>query len=229
MQNHKKDNSSNHSPREAPIYLFSKTSHPDVDYIPILAIEFLQPAIDFTKYDAIVLTSKQAVTALDKIGKAWTEVPVLTIADLTADMALKSGATVMSKGDGYGDSLTDIIINGHRDKRWLYPRPEVVAYDFGQRVRNAGVDLDDVVVYKTSCNTDAGHKRIEDDAVLIFTSPFTIDCFLHFYQFKPTHKIVAIGKTTRLALPDNVEAVMPEKPSVASSVALAQQLAGVRE
>ncbi len=209
-----------------PIYLFSKTNHPDVNSVPVLATEFFQPEIDFSRYDAIVLTSKQAVTALDKISNAWTEIPALTIADLTAAMAQKSGATVMEKGNGYGDSLADIIINGYPDKKWLYPRPEVVASDFVEKVRRAGVILEDAIVYKTSCNAEAGNIDLEDNAVLIFTSPFTIDCFLQFYEFRTTHKVVAIGKTTNAALPESVKAVMPETPSVDNCVTLARQLAG---
>ena len=115
------------------IYLFSKTSHPDVRHIPILSTEFFQPYIDFGKYDAIVLTSKQAVPALCRIDVSWKTVPLLTIAEKTADEARKAGASVMLSGDGYGDSLAEIIINGFADKRWLYPRPEVVASDFGQK------------------------------------------------------------------------------------------------
>ena len=213
------------STQKRPIYLFSKTSHPDVTFVPILATEFFRPEVDFTRYDAIVLTSKQAVTALDNIGPGWTEVPVLTIADKTGEMALASGATLMSRGGGYGDTLAEIIINGYPDKKWLYPRPETVASDFGEKVRNAGVFIEDAVVYKTTCNPEAGTLEIEDDAVLIFTSPFTIDCFLHYYAFKPTHEVVAIGKTTRSALPEGVESCMPERPSVETSVRLAQSLA----
>lgn len=209
----------------SPIYLFSKTPHSDVDFVPVLSTEFFQPAIDFAKYDAIVLTSKQAVTALEKIDRTWTTLPVLTVADLTAKMAEDAGATVISRGNGYGDTLADIIINAHMKKRWLYPRPEVVASDFGQKVRDAGVDLDDVVVYKTSCNADASHKSIEDDAVLIFTSPFTIACFLDFYSFKSTHMVIAIGKTTQTALPKGLQVYLPEKTSVESCVRLAQKLA----
>lgn len=213
-------------PTPSPIYLFSKTSHPDVNHIPILATHFFQPTIDFSKYDAIVLTSKQAVTALEKIGSAWRALPVLTIADLTAKMAEEAGATVIRRGDGYGDSLAEIIIHGHHQLRWLYPRPEIVASDFSELVRDAGVKLDDVVVYKTSCDAQAASVELEDDAVLIFTSPFTIACFLESHAFKPTQKIVAIGKTTKSALPDSLVVYMPEKTSVESCVRLAKQLAG---
>ena len=208
-----------------PIYLFSKTPHDEVTFFPVLLTEFIQPKIDFDRYDAIVLTSKQAVVALDKIGPEWTKVPVLTIADITGEMAKASGATVMSRGGGYGETLAEIIINGHSEKRWLYPRPEKVASDFGEKVRNAGVFIEDAIVYKTSCNPETASQVIEDDAVLIFTSPLAIECFTAFHAFKPTHKVVAIGKTTRAALPEGIEAVMPEKPSVDNSVNLAKKLA----
>jgi len=207
------------------IYLFSKTAHPDVHYIPILSTEFFQPDIDFSQYDAIVLTSKQAVPALNKISSGWKEVPLLTIAEKTAEEARKAGATVMLSGDGYGDSLAEIIINGFSDKKWLYPRPEIVASDFGQKVRDAGVQMDEAVVYKTTCNQDTAGLVIEDDAMLIFTSPFTIECFLKYYQFKPTQKVVAIGRTTAAALPKDIKYHMPEKPTVENSVLLAQHIA----
>ncbi len=213
------------TPNPKTIYLFSKTAHPDVQYIPILSTEFFQPDIDFTQYDAIVLTSKQAVPALNKISSGWKEVPLLTIAEKTAEEARRDGATVMLSGDGYGDSLAEIIVNGFFDKKWLYPRPEIVASDFGQKVRDAGVQMDEAIVYKTSCNEETSTLSIEDDAVLIFTSPFTIECFLKYYQFKPTYRVVAIGKTTAAALPEGVTYTMPEKPNVETSVALAQHIA----
>ncbi|OQX57209.1 MAG: hypothetical protein B5M52_07880 [Helicobacteraceae bacterium 4484_230] len=209
-----------------PIYLFSKTSHPDVRHIPILSTEFFQPYIDFSKYDAIVLTSKQAVPALCRIDVSWKTLPLLTIAEKTAEEARKAGASVMLSGDGYGDSLAEIIINGFADKRWLYPRPEVVASNFGQKVRDAGVSMDEAVVYRTSCNKETAGLILEDNAVLIFTSPFTIQCFLKYYEFKPTQKVVAIGKTTASALPMDVKYRMPEKPNVDASVELAKMIAG---
>jgi len=60
--------------------------------------------------------------------------------------------------------------------------------------------------------------------VLIFTSPFTIACFLESYAFKPTHTVIAIGKTTRASLPDGLQVYMPEKTSVESCVDLALEL-----
>ncbi len=206
------------------IYLFSKTSHPDVTHIPILNTTFLQPKINFSDYDGIVLTSKQAVTALDKISLEWKKVPALSIASKTEEMVRKAGGVLLECGNGYGDSLDDIIIKKYAGFRWLYPRPLVVASNFKERVKAGGVHIDDVVVYETSCNASCYDGTLEDEAVLIFTSPFTIECFLKFYTFKKSYKVVAIGKTTAKALPKEVGFHMPDTPNVDACVALAKRL-----
>lgn len=210
--------------RKNPIFLFSKTSHPDVAHIPVLETHFFQPDIDFSRYDAIVLTSKQAVTALEKISPKWKELPALTVSGKTADMVTEANGRLLETGDGYGDSLSEIIINRYGSYRWLYPRPKVVASDFKERVATAGVQIEDIVVYETSCNRACRELRLPDDAVLIFTSPMTIACFLEFFIFDSSHKVVVIGKTTAKALPDHVKYRMPEEPTVEASVQLAQTL-----
>jgi uroporphyrinogen-III synthase len=206
------------------IFLFSKTSHPDVTHIPILETRFLQPEIDFSRYDAIVLTSKQAVTALEKVSPEWKAVPALCVASKTAEMVREAGGRLLEAGDGYGDSLADIIINKYASYRWLYPRPRVVASDFKERVVNAGVKMDDVIVYETSCNRACQSITLPADATLIFTSPFTIACFLKLFELKASYKVVVIGKTTAQALPNNIKYYMPDETTVDASVLLAQKL-----
>ncbi len=206
------------------IYLFSKTKNSEVTHVPILLTEFLTPQINYDHYDAIVLTSKQAVIALENISHEWVKLPVLTIANFTANQARDAGATVLEHGSGYGDSLAEIIINGYPDKRWLYPRPVVVASDFAQKVKDAGVAMEGVIVYETTCNSDIASLELEEDAVLIFTSPLTIECFLKQHQFKATQKVIAIGKTTASALPQGVDFLMPQETSVQGCVNLAKSL-----
>jgi len=207
-----------------PIFLFSKTSHPDVTHIPVLHTRFLQPDIDFSRYDAIVLTSKQAVTALQKISSKWKTIPVLTVAAKTAEMVTGAGGRLLETGAGYGEGLSEIIIRKYGSFRWLYPRPEVVASDFQKRVAKAGVKIEDVVVYETSCNPACRKFLLPDDAVLVFTSPLTIACFMQFFDFEAGHKVVVIGKTTAKALPSAVKYRMPQEPTVEASVQLAQTL-----
>lgn len=206
------------------IYLFSKTAHPDVVHVPILTTTFFQPDINFDDYDAIVLTSKQAVTALEKISPRWRSLPALSVASKTEAMVKAAGGILLERGDGYGDSLDAVIVERYAALRWLYPRPKVVASDFKERVKAEGVRLDDVVVYETACNEGCRDVSLPEEAVLIFTSPFTVECFLELFAFKTTHKIVVIGKTTAKALPKEVEYVMPERPDVDACVTLAKQL-----
>jgi len=206
------------------IFLFSKTSHPDVTHIPILNTLFLQPTINFDDYDAIVLTSKQAVTALENISPKWRDIPALSIASKTEEMVRSSGGTLLDRGNGYGDSLDDIIVKKYASFRWLYPRPKIVASNFKERVKERGIVMDDVIVYETSCNQVCKDIKLPDDAILIFTSPFTIECFLELYTFKVSYQVVAIGTTTAKALPAEVKYVMPDTPNVEACVALAKQL-----
>ena len=185
---------------------------------------FLQPAINFDDYDAIVLTSKQAVTALDNISPKWKSVPALSIASKTEEMVRDAGGILLDRGNGYGDSLDDIIVKKYADLRWLYPRPKIVASNFKERVKERGIVMDDVVVYETSCNQSCNDIELPENATLIFTSPFTIECFLEFYDFKDEYNVIAIGKTTAKALPVGVEYTMPDTPNVDACVALAEQL-----
>ena len=207
-----------------PIYLFSKTSHDDVNHIPILETRFLTPAIDFECYDAIVLTSKQALTALEKAGYPWKSLPVLAVAGATAKAAEALGARLLAVGSGYGGDLGALICSDFPRMRWLYPRPVRTASDFAERVRSKGVDLDEKVLYETRCNAAAAIS-LPDDAVLIFTSPFTIECFMKQYRFLPTHRVIVLGRTTASTLPAGIRASMPDSPSVDEAVALAKKLA----
>jgi len=213
--------------QKAKTFLFSKTSHPEVTHIPILNTTFLRPEIDFSKYDAIVLTSKQAVTALEKISSEWRKVPALSIASKTEEMVKSVGGTLLERGEGYGDTLDEIIAAKYAALRWLYPRPKVVASNFQERVKARGVEIDDVIVYETSCNESCREIVLPDDAIVIFTSPFTIECFLKFHTFKSSHKVIAIGRTTASALPEGVSYVMPKTPGVDACVLLAQEMSSV--
>ena len=206
------------------IYLFSKTSHADVTHIPILNTNFLKPNINFENYDAIVLTSKQAVTALDNISDQWKKIPALSIASKTEEMVKSSGGTLLDRGNGYGDTLDDIIASKYATLRWLYPRPKVVASNFKERVKERGIVMDDVIVYETSCNENCSQTQLPEDAILIFTSPFTIECFMKFYKFKNSYRVIAIGKTTASSLPEIVNYVMPDTPNVDACVSLAVKL-----
>ncbi len=210
--------------KKPPIYLFSKTPHPGVTHIPLLVTRHFFPAIDFSAYDLIIATSKEVFVSLEAMQPEWKAIPFLCISEATAKAAKDAGVRVADAAEGYGTSIEERVLQQHGREKILYLRAKVVASDFALSLRSAGVALDEAVVYETSCNAEVLGESIEEDAVLIFTSPSAVECFLSKQTLLPTQHLIAIGETTRAALPAKREVFMPERPSVALSVALAKKL-----
>lgn len=206
-----------------PIYLVSKTPYPGLNHIPVLTTQFLKPAIDFRSYDALIVTSKQAIDALECYGHGWKRLPLLCVSAATAAHAEACDAEVLHVGKGYADSLPELIARYHR-WRWLFVRAEVVASDFVSALQSEGVAIDEKIVYKTACNSLLKTPLAPADAILIFTAPSAIACFLKFSPILATNKVVVIGKTTYAALPEGIEAVIANEPSIESAVESARAL-----
>ncbi len=209
-----------------PIYLISNTSPNDkaVIHLPMLGTSWLTPAIDFSRYDGIILTSKNGAEAMERIDAAWKTLPVICVGSATKKTAAAYGADVIETGNGYGDAIYDLIRERYAHLRWLYARPKVVASDFAERLRKAGTAIDEAVVYETVCNAEAPQPELPEEAVLIFTSPSALRCFEQRYRLLPTHTLVVIGTTTQKAADGHRVHVAPE-PTVDACVTLAKQLA----
>lgn len=209
-----------------PVWLISKTPYEGVNHLPILSTVFLNPSIDFSPYDGIVFTSKQGIDALDSAGIDRERVRCLCVSDATAVHARKAGYENVLTAEGYGESIPPLLANEGENLRWLYARPETVATDWIESAKEMGIRIDEAVVYETRCNPDADCTGIENDAVLIFTSPSTVRCFENRHPILPTHRIVAIGKTTAAAFRSGIAVVLSETPSIESAVEMARRMAG---
>jgi len=208
-----------------PIYLISKTPYEGVIHIPILTISFLQPRIDFDTYQGIILTSKQALLALDHYTFGWEKLQCICVSEGTAEAARKAGALNVEAADGYGRSIPAILRTKAGKGKWLYVRPKVIASDWVMEARKEGVEIDEAVVYETTCNEAAREYTIDKDAVLVFTSPSSIDCFCASYPILSSYSIVAIGKTTRAAFKTAKEVHVSPLTSVESAIELARKIA----
>ena len=204
------------------IFLFSKTSYSDVNHIPILRTSYLQPLIDFSSYDYIVATSKEVFFALDKIGP-WKHLNVLAISESTALAAKEHGAGILDIAQGQGKDIVELIKKKYSGLKGVYPHASVVAFDVKNTLAKLGISIDSFIVYETSCSE---HKPVElpPDAVCIFTSPSSIECFMKVYEFLPSYRVVCIGETTRSALPDGIDSFVSEIPSIKSTITCAKSL-----
>jgi len=208
-----------------PVYLISKTPFPGVKHIPILSIRFLNPKIDFSRYDGLVFTSKQGIEALRAYPDEWKMKQCVCVSESTAEHARKCGALKVEAGDGYGEHLPAVLKRRGDSYRWLYLRPKKVASDWAETARREGIDVDEIIVYETECNPHFSESKPEEDAVLIFTSPSCIRCFLEKYSLSPQNSIVVIGSTTQEALPVGYECHVSAQTSIKSAVDMACEIA----
>ena len=207
-----------------PRYLFSVSTHPDAIGVNALDITLFHPEIAFADYDYLILTSKQAVEALKRYDRAdFITKKALCVSKATAAAYRELGGSVLDIGGGYGDNLIDKIISYDKKMRWLYLRAEVVASDFARRVRETGYDVDEVIVYKSECSKAIERRAVEKDAVLIFTSPSSVNCFLRHHKLLPTHTVVVIGKTTAKAIPNPLTCKIADEPTIQSCIDLIEK------
>ena len=200
-------------PKHSPIYLFSKTSYPNVNHIPILVPTYLQPIIDFSSYNYIIATSKEVFTALDKIGN-WKDLPVLCISDTTAEFCREKGGKILDIADGYGKSIASLIEKKYLNKKALHPHAKVIAFDIEAKITDNNIDS--FIVYETSC-TKEKKVTLPEDAICIFSSPSSIKCFLKQYEFLESFRIICIGETTASSLPKGIKCVVKLKLVIASA------------
>jgi uroporphyrinogen-III synthase len=208
-----------------PIYLFSISSSPETININSLSVTFLQPKIDFSQYDYLIITSKQASKALEFYEKKlYIEKPALCISKQSAQSFEALGGKVLSVGGGYGDTLVEAIKHFDKKKKWLYLRAKVVASSFVSVLQKEGYSIDEAVVYESRCSQAIQNVKVPKEAVLIFTSPSSVTCYLENNQFQATHRVVVIGKTTAKALPKEVKPILSPSTTIESCIKIAKSL-----
>ncbi|QOP41927.1 uroporphyrinogen-III synthase [Sulfurimonas marina] len=207
------------------IYLFSTSSYSDTIHINSLDTTFFKPEIDFSQYDYLIVTSKQIAKALQQYDKAsYIDIPALCVSAQSAKSFESIGGKVLQIGAGYGDNLSKIIQTYPKEKSWLYLRAKEVASSFVEETKSEGYMIDEAIVYETACSNEIQKSEPENDAILIFTSPSSVKCFLENHSLYKTQKIIVIGKTTAKALPPRVEFIISQETTIASCVKIAKKL-----
>ena len=198
-----------------PIYLFSISSHPDAISVNSLDITFFKPDIDFSKYDYFIITSKQTSEALKQYDDVVLK-PALCVSVASAKSYENLGGEILAIGSGYGDNLVEKIKSYPKETKWLYLRAEVVASDFVSISKKDGYKIDEVVVYKSDCSQAIWDIDVQDDAILIFTSPSSVKCFLKNHHISSRARVIVIGKTTAKSLPQDTKFTISKETTIES-------------
>jgi uroporphyrinogen-III synthase len=206
-------------------YLFSLSTHPDTINVKSLDVHFLNPKIDFSNYDYLIITSKQAVEALKQYEESeYLQKKALAISKKSAQAFEKIGGTLLEIGEGYGSNISENIQRYPKKTKWLYLRASVIASDFVNECTSKGYTVDEATVYESHCSQEIQKTSIPQDATLIFTSPSSVVCFLKNHTISNLNKVIVIGKTTAKELPEGVDYALSGETSIESCVELFKNL-----
>jgi uroporphyrinogen-III synthase len=82
--------------------------------------------------------------------------------------------------------------------------------------------IDEAIVYESDCSKDIIDVDVQKDAILIFTSPSSVKCFLKNKSISKTNKVIVIGKTTAKALPEGIDYILSDKTTIDSCIDICQ-------
>jgi uroporphyrinogen-III synthase len=208
------------------IYLLSPTHKEGTIALPMIDFTVTANSIDFSQSDTLIFTSKQAVITADKIDSSWKNYPCVAIGPATKKQIEDLGGKVIYYPKSfYGETLSQDIAQFFRDKKLLYLRPKEISFDSKGFLEKEGIILQEQIIYETSCLQYSSEEKPSKDAVIIFTSPSTIYCFLKNFEWDESYTAVVIGKATKVHLPENAAYVVADTPLISSCIEKAKEIA----
>jgi uroporphyrinogen-III synthase len=211
--------------QKRPIYLLSPTAKEGTHSLPMIDFTTTADHIDFSGCDTLMFTSKQAVKVADEIDGRWKEYPCIAIGGATKkQIETLGGEVIYHPGHFYGESLAQDIAAFFADRKLLYLRPETVSFDSQAFLAAKGIMLQEQVIYRTSCVTYTEEKAPPPYAIIIFTSPSTIHCFLKNFRWDKRYTAVVIGEATKVHLPANADCKVADRPLISSCIAKAEEI-----
>ncbi len=206
------------------IYLLSPLVKEETIALPMIRFDITAKALDLRMCDVLMFTSKQAVLSAEEINPRWKEIPCLAIGTATANQIVSLGGNVLYHPEKfYGHTLSQDIIEKFHDKKILYLRPKVISFDSKTFLQEAGVEIDEHILYETSCITYTDTDKPRQNAIIIFTSPSTIRCFFKNFTWDEGYTAIVIGESTKAHLPQNIHYQVADEPTIDACIKKAYQ------
>ena len=207
------------------IYLLSPKVAEDTISLPMITFSLIASKLDFSSFDLLMFTSKQAVKSAEILNPKWKEIPTLSIGSATTkEIEGLGGEVALQPTSFYGKTLSEEILTQCKDKRILYLRPKEVSFDSRNFLASAGMDINEKIIYETKCIHYPKSKKPSKNAIIIFTSPSTIHCFLKQFKWDESYTAVVIGEATKVHLPSNACYEVADKPLISACIEKAKHL-----
>ncbi len=207
------------------IYLLSPTAYEGTIHLPMISFSESAVDIDFTDYNVLMFTSKQAVKSIEKINPHWKKIPCIAIGEATANEIISLEAKVVYQSQNfYAKRLNQDIARLFKEKKILYLRPKEVSFDSKAYLATQDIVLDEKIIYETACIAYDKMKKPSKNAIIIFTSPSTIKCFFKSFDWDESYTAVVIGEATKKHLPSYVCVEVAASPQIEACVTKAKEL-----
>jgi len=207
------------------IYILSDKKVKWAKNLPVFEIKPIQQDVDFSNYDALIFTSKNAIYALDSMDKSWKKKPAYVIAPQTAKIVRHLGGNLKFVGkEKHGNQFALEIIKKYKHQKVLYIRAAKVVSDLVNILNTNDITCDELIVYETVCKQFDKKVKLPKNSTIIFSSPSTIECFFKNISWDESFKAISIGNTTAQYFPENITPVISDTTSLDSCVKKAIEL-----
>ncbi|NQY23793.1 MAG: uroporphyrinogen-III synthase [Campylobacteraceae bacterium] len=206
------------------IYLLNNQKHEGVINLKVFRINYLPFKADFSQYNALIFTSKNAITSLLPHKGLWESIDSYAIAPKTSEILLSHHSKLVFVGKtSHGNDFAKELIPLLKDKNVLYISAKKTVSNLVSLLTNAKINIKQQITYETVCSNE-DKMYISKNAVIIFSSPSCIECFFKQYSWDKSYRAVLIGKTTASYFPSNLDYAISAKPNIKSCINLAKEL-----
>jgi len=211
------------------IYLLSPLKKEDTISLPMIFFKITANQIDFSNCDTLMFTSKQAVVTANSIDDNWKKYPSIAIGGATKKKIEELGGEVIYYPKKfYGKVLALDIKEYFKDKKLLYLRPKIVSFDSKSFLEKENINLQEQIIYETSCKRYDLKDRPSKGATIIFTSPSTIKCFFKNFSWDSSYYAILIGEATKEHLPSYCRYTIANEPLIDSCIKKAKELVSLK-
>ncbi len=207
------------------IFVLSQKRFEGAKNLPVIVFDYYDKEVDIFPYDALIFTSKNGVYALDQVNACWKSRDIYSIGSGTSQAVRELGGKIVYEAkSSYGDDFAAEIKAHLQGVKTLFVRPKVVTSHLAEILRDAGVGLEEEILYETKCNDCETLQTPPAGSYIIFSSPSTIDCFFRCFAWDESYTAIVIGEKTASFMPKHIPFEMSPKQTIPACIALAQEL-----
>jgi len=201
------------------IYTLSENEVKYAKPLPVIKTKAIEQTIDLSPYEALIFTSKNGVRYCDSLTPEWRKIPAYAISTQTAKQIkdLKGKIAFIGKAK-HSDGFAYELLEHLRGKRVAYIGAEKIVSNLMAILKEHHIACDHIAVYRTVCRDYEGKIKLPSGAIIIFSSPSTIECFLKNVEWDKSFTAISIGQTTARYFPDTIQPLIAENTSLQSCV-----------